>query len=144
VWNDVESRQIARGKLKRLDDEKLILSVPHTDYELHFKPGVPAAEIDTPIGKRIKGTIRGAAQRMYLAGAGGRFIEPAQGEPRIVTGTVLAVDEPNRRVLVDVAVPMWLTTRNGQDYSFLREGVMVNCYIESGATFTPLNATESR
>src|SRR5436190_17311781 len=100
----------ARGTLISLTDDRLVLGVPGTDYELHFTPGVPASKIATPIGKRIKGTIHGQALRMFRAteGGGGRFIEPLIGEPRIVAGLVLNVDDAKKRLLVDVAVPMGL------------------------------------
>ncbi len=133
---DIESRARARGILVELDDERLVLALPGTEYRLHLRPTVSGAEITTPPGKRISGTIRATALRMYPARAGGRFIEPIWGEPRIVQGTVLAVDAG--RVLVDVSVPMWVTLKEGQDVSGLAEGQMVNFYVRSGASFRPI------
>lgn len=133
---DIESRALARGILAELDDERLVLALPGTEYRLHLRPTVSGAEITTPLGKRISGTIRATALRMYPARAGGLFIEPIWGEPRIVQGTVLAVDAG--RVLVDVSVPMWVTLQEGQDVSGLAEGQMVNFYVRSGASFRPI------
>ncbi len=133
---DIESRALARGILVELDDERLVLALPGTEYRLHLRPTVSAAEITTPPGKRISGTIRATALRMYTARAGGQFMEPIWGEPRIVQGTVLAVEAG--RVLVDVTVPMWVTLQEGQDVSELAEGQMVNFYVRSGTSFRPI------
>ena len=54
-----------------------------------------------------------------------------------MAGTVLVVDEANQRVLIDVCVPIWLTTEEGQDYGDLCVGGLANCYVQSGTTFTP-------
>src|SRR5262249_55671258 len=108
-----------------------------TEYELHLKPAIPASQITTPMGKRIKGTIRAQALRIFTASGGGRFIEPIMGEPRIVAGTILAIDKPGRRLLVDVAVPMWMTLDPLQRIDHFAEGELVNCYVASGTTFTP-------
>lgn len=129
--------QLVRGVLESLDDELLVLAVPGTDYKLHLIPGVRAAEIRTPIGKRIKGVIHARALRMHKASAGGQFIEPIYGHPRIVQGEVLAVDPAARRVLVDVAIPMWVETAAGQNIAAINPGDLVNFYVQSGATFTP-------
>ena len=74
---------------------------------------------------------------MYKFTGGGRFIEPIIGEPRIVAGLVLAVDLPKRRVLVDVAAPMWMTLVKDQPADEFVAGDLVNCYVESGTRFTP-------
>ena len=135
---ETERKATARGILDSLSDERLVLAVPHTDYRLHLVPAVGAEQIATPVGKRIRGTIEAKALRVHPAHGGGRFIEPIVGEPRIVAGTVLAIDETQRRVLVDLTVPVWMHTQNGQDYGVFALGELVNCYLQSGATFTPL------
>src|SRR5262245_49696677 len=122
-----EIQTLARGILVSLSDERLVLAVPSTDYQIHLKPTMPAAQVATPVGKRIKGTIHAQALRMFKANGGGRFIEPIIGEPRIVAGCVLAVDASQRRVLVDVAVPMWMTMEKDQSADEFAEGDLVNC-----------------
>ena len=135
---DLDSQALARGVLESLRDGELVLAVPGTSYRLQLVPTVPAGEITTPPGKRIKGTIHAKALRMHAAQAGGRFVEPVWGAPRIVAGTVLAVDEQGTRVLVDVSVPMWVTPPPGQDLSVIRKGQLVNFYVESGTRFRPV------
>lgn len=134
----IESQEIVRGVLESLSEDKIVLSIPGTDYQIHLLPSVPVSQITTPLGKRIKGTIHAQALRMFVAQGGGRFIEPVWGEPRIVAGYVLAVDEPNRRVLVDVAVPMWMTLQERQPADMFKVGQLVNCYVKSGTRFTPV------
>lgn len=125
----------ARGVLESVAPGMIVLAVPGTDYRLHL---VPTAAPMAPVGKRMTGTISAKALRMFKASGGGRFIEPVIGQPRIVAGQVLAVDQANRRALVDVSVPMWLTFEAKQhgDVTF-SVGDLVNCYVESGAAFTP-------
>jgi hypothetical protein len=134
VTTPVDTDAQARGILADSRDDRIELTVPGTDYRLAFVPGAP---VRTPAGKRVRGTVHAQALRMHAARGGGRFIEPVQGEPRIVAGTIAAVDEPNRRVLLETAVPMWVTWQEGQDLSILRVGQLVNCYVRSGARFEP-------
>ncbi|MHC5023631.1 MAG: hypothetical protein ACYTGG_06930, partial [Planctomycetota bacterium] len=88
----IQSQGLARGRLDAVSDELIELSLPGTDYHLHLAPTVPAAEIGTPVGKRITGRIEARALRIHPAGGGGQFIEPVWGMPRIVAGRVLSLD----------------------------------------------------
>lgn len=133
----LEAQAVARGVLESLSQDHLLLAIPHTDYRLHL---VHTAPIETPVRKRIRGTIHAKALRMHTAQGGGRFIEPVHGAPRIVAGTVLAVDGGSNRLLVDVAVPMWVTMQDGQAATEFAEGQLVNFYVESGTSFTPADA----
>jgi len=135
---DAPSQDIARGVLESLSEPDVVLSIPGTEYKLALKLSGPADRIRAVVGKRIKGTIQARALRMFKAKGGGRFIEPVWGEPRIVAGFILAVDQPNRRVLVDVAVPMWMTFDARQPPDAFNVGDLVNCYVESGTTFAPI------
>jgi hypothetical protein len=130
---------VARGILESASDAKIVLSVPNTDYQIHLVPTVPAAALRDRVGKRVRGVIHGNALRVHPAKGGGRFIEPAWGMPRIVAGKVLSVDEPNRRFVVDLTVPFIVTTMDSQKYEGIIEpGKLVNFYLESGSTFTPI------
>jgi hypothetical protein len=129
---------LARGKLESLVDEQMVFAVPHTEYKLHLVPTVPAAEFDKYVGKRIGGVIEAVALRIHPAQAGGCFIEPVWGAPRIIAGKVCSVDEAERRVLVDPGVPMWVTAPAEQDLSALHEGQLVNFYVRSGTSFRPV------
>ncbi len=132
-----KSQYLVRGVLESLAEDKLVLNIPGTDYRLTLVPAVPASAITTPVGRRIKGTIHANALRIHAAAGGGRFIEPVYGTPRIVAGKVLEIDEANRQLVVDVAVPMTITTLPEQRFDIFTVGSMVNFYVNSGATFTP-------
>ena len=134
---DDETRALTRGVLESLDDHELVLAVHHTEYKLHLVPAVPPGEITATVGSPIKGTIHARALRMHVARGGGRFIEPVWGAPRIVAGTVRALDEQQRRLLVDTGVPMWVEAPQDQDVGTIREGELVNFYVESGTRFQP-------
>lgn len=138
MTTETEPKALARGILESLEDDELVLSIPHSEYRLHLVPTVPAGEFGGYVGKRIRGVIQAVALRIHRAQAGGQFIEPIWGAPRIVAGTVGSIDESTRRVLVDASVPMWVTVPVGQDLESLHEGDLVNFYVQSGATFRPV------
>ncbi len=137
----LEARALARGILESISDERLVLRLSGTAYKLHLVPTVAAAQISTAPGKRIKGTIEARALRAHTAEGGGRFIEPIDGAPRIVAGAVIAVDTQQDRVLIDVAVPLWISLQPPQQAADFANGALLNCYIESGATFTPVGSS---
>ena len=111
-----------------------VISVPGTDYmlRLHLKGPTGVA-----VGKRIAGVITGNAQKIHRAQAGGEFIEPVEGHPRIVQGRIRAIDAEGNRVLVHAVVPMWVTPAAGQSARDFHAGDFVNFYMESGVTFAP-------
>lgn len=127
---------LASGILESLTEDRLVLSIPGTDYRLHLVPAVPSAAFP-PVGQRIKGTIHAEALRIHTAGAGGGFIEPVYGVPRIIAGRVLDFDAEKHQVIVHAGVPMVITTLPEQRFDILAIGSMVNFYVKSGATFTP-------
>lgn len=132
-----EPAAVARGVVSVLGDGRISLHPTHTDYEIHLR-----CETNLPDGKRARGVVEARALRIHAAHGGGRFIEPVAGEPRIVAGTVRAVDAANRRVLVETAIPIWLTAKEGQDFGVIAEGGLVNCHVESGAVFRPVTTTD--
>ncbi len=93
-------------------------------------------------GKRLSGVIRGKAQRMWAARAGGCFIEPIWGHPRIVQGRVLATDLERNAVLLDLVVPAWFDLDASQSAAEFQTGDMLNFYVESGVRFTPSAQSE--
>jgi hypothetical protein len=140
VATNTQRRALTHGIVDSVEEDRIVLRLSHTDYQVHLKLTVPAQQVQEMVGRRIRGTIEARALKMHPASGGGRFIEPTLGEPRIIAGMVLAVDESNHRVLVDVATPMWLTVAEGQDPRAFAAGGLVNCYLQSGATFTPATA----
>ena len=135
MTTNVETDGIARGVLDELGGEHLVLAVPGTEYRLRLAIAADGSKMASHVGKRIKGRIHATALRMHAAQAGGRFVEPVWGAPRIVSGGVLTVDEAKNRLLVDVAVPMWVTMADGQQATDFTEGQMVNFYVTSSTSF---------
>jgi hypothetical protein len=133
-----DERCVARGILQSAQDGRLVLSLPHTDYELHLVPAAPAGDLRDRVGRRVTGVIAGAALRIHPSAGGGRFIEPVIGEPRIIAGVVREIDAAAGSIVIDVGVPIRLRTMEAQDYSVLEVGALANCYVRSGMTFTPI------
>jgi hypothetical protein len=115
-----------RGNLK--------LSVPGTEYVLDL---AATGAVSTPVGKRLAGVVAGRAQKLHRCHAGGEFIEPVEGHPRIVQGRVRAQDLDGNRLLVQAVVPMWIALGTGQSAREFHAGDIVNFYMESGVTFAP-------
>lgn len=134
---DTRSADQVRAVVDAIEDGKIVLQLPRSDYRLHLRLTAPAESVTTPVGKRIRGVIEGQALKALKTHGGGHFIEPVIGEPRIVTGRVLQIDQPARRVLVEAAAPMWIETERDQDFSVFEEGGLVNFYLASGTRFTP-------
>ncbi len=126
---------LTTGRLVDRDERMITLEIPGTSYKI--KLACENIQSTTEIGTRITGTVRARALRMHAMAGGGRFIEPVWGEPRIVAGTIRAVEPEARRVLVNVAIPMWVTCPEHQDFDILKPGSMATFYVESGTSFEP-------
>lgn len=126
---------LVRGVLESANGSEITVSLPGTDYRLRFAQGGPTA---VHPGKRIRGRVQVKALHMHRAAAGGAFIEPMMGQPRIVQGVVRGVDQAANRMLVEVVVPMWVEPFDGQRATDFATGDMVNFYVQSGASFTPV------
>lgn len=129
--------QEARVVVESLDGSRVVVSVPGTEYRLHLVPGAPASAFPTRPHARATGSVRGRALRMHRAAAGGVFIEPIEGHPRILQGRVLEVDAAGRRLLLHAVIPMWMDLAEGQSAEEFQAGDLVNFYAERGVTFTP-------
>ena len=108
-----------------------------TAYRIELVLDGDAGALASRVGKRISGTVRGRALRAWHATAGGCFIEPVWGMPRIVQGRVLAVDVQSNAALLDLAFPAWVAMEPSQAAGGFQTGDMLNFYVESGASFTP-------
>lgn len=126
--------ETAEFKLLHLDAGVGTFAVPGTDYRIALL--VPE-DFAAPTGRRIRGRVRGRALRMHRTSAGGNFIEPLEGRPRIVQGTVLAIDPAADEVILDLVVPFRISMAEGQTAAEFATGEMVNFYMHPGASFTP-------
>jgi hypothetical protein len=125
---------VCRARLEESGPEGFVISVPGTEYvlRLHLKGATSVAP-----GKRISGVITGSAQKVHRASAGGEFIEPVEGHPRIVQGRVRESDPTGNRLLLQAVVPMWISLSADQSARSFLPGDIVNFYMESGVVFTP-------
>jgi hypothetical protein len=122
------------ARLEEATSDSFVLSVPGTEYVLRL---TAAGRTATAPGKRIAGTVTGKAQKFHRAHAGGEFIEPVEGHPRIVQGRIREVDAAGNRVLLSAVIPMWVSLMAGQSARDFAAGDIVNFYMESGVTFAP-------
>lgn len=135
---------LARVRVAGLDGTTLRVSVPGTSYVLTFDAGDGAAALRGLAGRVVQGRVEAQALRLHRAGGGGRFVEPLIGAPRIIQGLVRAIDQQGRRLLVETAVPMWLTLAEGDRPEEFAEGDLVNCYVASGARWTAVAVDPAR
>jgi hypothetical protein len=112
----------------------LRLSIPGTEYVLDLAAG---GATSVALGKRVSGVVSGRALKLHRTHAGGEFIEPVEGHPRIVQGRVRDTDPAGNRILLQAVVPMWITLATDQRAQEFHAGDIVNFYMESGVVFTP-------
>lgn len=111
------------------------LTFPNTNYEMRLLTTGP---INTPVGKRIVGVIRARARRVDVVQTGGRFVEPVYGRPRRVQGTIVAVNEGRRSIVVNAGAPIECElTDERQKPGDFEVGQFVGFDVFGGATFTP-------
>lgn len=112
--------------------EVIIFAIANTSYEVHLSPRGP---VTAEAGKRLVGTIRAAARRVDVVGTGGRYIEPVEGKPRRMQGTVIRAE--GAELLVDATVPVHVTLTDArQKAGDFEAGVMVAFDLPDWPTFT--------
>ncbi len=126
-----------RATLLGASDGRVVIRPPSTEYALTFD--LPAGiACPVAVGSRIAGKISARAQKMHFAHAGGEFVEPLVGSPRIVQGKIREVDAARNALLIEAIVPMWMSLAEGQRACDMELGALMNFYVEPGATFQPI------
>lgn len=123
---------VVEGHLQKESDEKVVLDVSHTDYQLHL---VPTGAIDAAAGAMVRGVIRLQARRADVVPAGGRYIEPVYGRPRRVQGTIVGGDVSANELYVNAGVGVVVSLMPSQQAKDFALGQMVSFDAERGATF---------
>ncbi len=128
-----QASDLARLHVNSYDGSIAVLAIPGTSYQIH-------ATVDGAIaaGSTVRGRLQGRALKMHRAQAGGCFIEPVMGAPRIIQGRVVGSVSDRGQILLDVGVPMWIEPVAGQDATTFAHGEMLNFYVESGIRFMPV------
>ena len=119
--------------IESVDDGTVVVSVPGNAYRITMAWG----GVDTPSPGRVKGVIEAHALRVHEAAAGGRFIEPVMGVPRIVSGTVEAIDEDAATVALRSVVPIHVALEDRDDLAKCMVGSLVNFHVRSDVRFSP-------
>ncbi len=122
------------GVLDAVDGDVMFLRVPESSYRIQLQVTATPA---TPVGKRITGLIHVQARRIDKVGTGGRYVEPVEGRPRRVQGSVIAVDPTDRTITVNAGVPIVCRTDERQTPADFEVGDFVTMGVNAGATFTP-------
>lgn len=98
-------------------DDHLVLNIPSTKYNLHL---VAASEVTPNPQGRLTGTIHITAATIDLVSRGGSYIEPLNGRPRRIQGTVAAhLPNTNDLILIAHKTPFLITLPehlNAADY----------------------------
>jgi hypothetical protein len=127
---------IARVSIEGVCENRVTVGVARTNYRIDLVDASRGAASKATPGRPINSIIRARALKMHRSTAGGTFIEPVEGSPRIVQGRILATDTARNEALVHAVVPMWIEVPAGQCASDFATGDLVNFYVESGATLT--------
>jgi hypothetical protein len=119
-----------RGLVESLDTGTIVIGVSGSSYRLRLAVDEP---VDVSVGERVMGAINACGLRVHVATAGGLFIEPISGEPRIVAGRVESIDRDAGAIVVQSVVPMCVQLETPEEAASLQEGDLVNFHVRSGA-----------
>lgn len=129
---------LALGTVKSAGENQVVLSVAGTNYELHLAVAGPSA---LKVGEDVRGVIRARARKVWTTAAGGNFISPLFGPPRVIQGKVKSVD--GRTLVVQAGVPVTVELpADGSAYDLknggLAPGTMVNITTLGDPSFEPV------
>lgn len=134
--NQMVCPSVARGILLDQQQDGIVLGLPGTDYRLHLRVQQP---LQVDLHHRISGVIRTRARRVDLVGTGGRYIEPVEGRPRRLQGTITAVDPAANTITVRCSgCPFVCLLMAGQKAAGFSTGALVGFDVERGAMFDPI------
>ena len=138
MTNETAINDIAEFRLLETGKGRVVLGIPGSEYQLALDLAEGANVDGHELRRRIRGKVHGQALKVHQPTAGGNFIEPVHGHPRIVQGTVLATSPGTGHVLIDLVVPVWVELMAPQSASEFSTGDLLNFYMNSGITFTPV------
>ena len=138
MTHETTINDLAEFRLLEWDKGKVMLGIPGTEYQLSLDAGEGVSADGYELGRRIRGRVVGQALKVHRPSAGGNFIEPVHGHPRIVQGTVIAAAPASRQLLIDLVVPVWVELMPSQSATEFSTGDLLNFYMKSGISFTPV------
>ena len=119
--------------IESVQDDQVVVSGPGNAYRIRLQ----WAGDGTPEAGRLPAEIHAHALRVHPASAGGRFIEPVNGAPRIVAGTIEAVDTQAAIVALRSVVPMRVALADRGDLEHCTVGATVNFHVQSDSSLHP-------
>ena len=119
-----------RARLRPIEDQHdaVDVSVQERPYRLHL-----ASDDRVAAPVIASGWIEATALRVHQASGGGRFIEPIEGAPRIVAGTVTSIDRSSGSAVIHSAFPMMVHFEDPEDVNRIETGMLLNFHVRSGA-----------
>lgn len=127
---------IAHAHLAERKDGEVVLTIHHTDYQLHLVAD-NAAVASLPLHEPVHGKITAKARRVDVATTGGRFIEPVYGRPRRIQGRISGIDAAANTITVQTCCPITVTLMPIQKATDFEVGQLVGFDVEKGAAFEP-------
>ena len=123
-----------RGRLAARQSGSIEIVIPETAYKLHL---VCEEDVLGDIGDAVRGVVTAVALKIHVAAAGGRFISPMNGEPRIIAGHVLSMSTAEGTAVVQSIIPLEIRVEDSDFLSSLTVGELVNFHVRSGASWQP-------
>ncbi len=132
--NDVvATKSRTRIEVERVEGDDVVLSLHESAYAIRLR----WAGDDAPSTGVVAGRIQVRALRLHGSSAGGRFIEPVAGAPRIVSGTVEAIDAGSATIAIRSVVQMQVALERREDLALCHVGGHVNFHVHSDGEFIP-------
>jgi hypothetical protein len=126
----------ARGKVIEVKDGAVVFTPSGTNYRMHLAVGGP---FTGPVNKPVSGVVRVTARKVYTVPTGGNFISPIFGQPRILQGRVLQVDDKSMVIHAGLAVVVDLPSAESAidlDVGQIGVGSLVNVVALPQARFS--------
>lgn len=129
----VATKSHTRVEVTRVEGEDVVLALHDSAYAIRLR----WAGDDAPSTGVVTGRIQVRALRLHGSSAGGRFIEPVAGAPRIVSGTVEAIDAGSATIALRSVVQMQVALERREDLALCHVGGLVNFHVRSDGEFCP-------
>jgi hypothetical protein len=124
----------AEGRIIASAGQTLTFAPQGTKYELELQaPGGYSG----PLNQRLGAMIQVKARKVFTAGAGGNFVAPIFGPPRVVQGRVLHVEEG--RIVIRAGLNIIVEMPAAEhavdlEHGEIQEGSIVNVVADGNAT----------
>lgn len=135
VPGSVATEYPVRGVVRSAGDGKIVLNPAGTSYELHLRLEGDSA---MAAGAVVRGTIHVKGRKVWTVSAGGSFVAPITGEPRVIQGRVKYAQATRLVVQAGVSVMVELP-QEPSAYDLVNGpvgvGSLVNITLYPGAAF---------